>query len=55
MKLEPFEEACKITNQLIKKGLYWRTKDPNQSTDFSFTRFLTPFLMNYEGWAIFSS
>ena len=42
-----------ITPQLIKKGLYWRTKDPNQSTDFSFTRFLTPFLMNYEGWAIF--
>ena len=42
-----------ITNQLVNKGLYWRTRDPKQSTDFSFTRFLTPYLMNYDGWAIF--
>ena len=28
-----------ITNQLIKKGLYWRNKDPNQSTDFSLLGF----------------
>ena len=45
---------CPLKNdQLIKSGIYWRKKDPKQSTDFSFTRFLVPFLMNYEGWAIF--
>lgn len=42
-----------ITENLIKSGLYFRKRDPKQSTDFSFTRFLVPFLMNYEGWAIF--
>ena len=40
-------------NQLKNEGIYWRTRDPKQSTDFSFTRFLVPHLMNYEGWAIF--
>ena len=34
-----------------KSGLY--TRDPKQSTDFSFTRFLVPYLQNYEGWAMF--
>ena len=33
--------------------MYWRGKDPKQSTAFSFTRFLVPYLMNYKGWAIF--
>ena len=42
-----------ITENLIKSGLYFRKRDPKQSTDFSFTRFLVPYLMNYEGWAIF--
>ena len=28
-------------------------RDPKQSTDFSFTRFLVPQLMNFDGWAIF--
>ena len=42
-----------ITPQLEQSGLYWRKKDPKQSTAFSFTRFLVPYLMNYEGWAIF--
>ncbi len=42
-----------ITPQLEKQGMYWRGKDPKQSTAFSFTRFLVPYLMNYEGWAIF--
>ncbi len=31
----------------------WRERNPLQSTEFSFSRFLTPFLTNYEGWAIF--
>lgn len=41
------------TNQLTKKGIYWRERDPKQSTDFSFSRFLVPNLMGYNGWAIF--
>jgi hypothetical protein len=32
---------------------YQRPRDPKQSTEFSFTRFLVPFLNNYRGWALF--
>ena len=35
------------------KGIFTRPRDPLQSTDFSFTRFLAPYLCNYEGWALF--
>ncbi len=42
-----------ITSQLREAGLYTRERDPKQSTDFSFTRFLVPYLQNYQGWAIF--
>lgn len=35
------------------KGLYRRERNPLQSTDFSFSRFLTPHLCDYRGWAIF--
>ena len=34
-------------------GLMWRERNPLQSTDFSFSRFLAPHLSNYEGWSIF--
>ena len=30
-----------------------RERNPLQSTDFAFSRFLTPYLAGYEGWAIF--
>lgn len=33
--------------------LMWREKNPLQSTDFSFSRFLTPYLSGYEGWSLF--
>jgi len=33
--------------------LYTREVNPLQSTEFSFSRFLTPFLSNYDGWSIF--
>jgi len=33
--------------------LMWRERNPLQSTDFSFSRFLTPHLCDFEGWAIF--
>ena len=42
-----------VTTQLTKQKLFWRERDGNQSTDFSFTRFLVPFMMNYQGWAVF--
>lgn len=35
------------------KGILTRERHPLQSTDFSFSRFLTPFLSGYEGWSIF--
>jgi hypothetical protein len=34
-------------------GILQRPRDPLQSTDFSFSRFLTPYLAGYQGWAIF--
>lgn len=33
--------------------LMWRERNPLQSTDFSFSRFLTPHLSGYEGWSLF--
>ena len=33
--------------------MYSRPRDPKQSNEFSFTRFLVPYLCNYEGHAIF--
>ena len=42
-----------VTSQLEKQSYHSRKREEKQSTDFSFTRFLVPFLMNFEGWAIF--
>ena len=41
------------TDVLRKAGLYTRPKDEKKSTEFSYTRFLVPYLMGYEGYAIF--
>lgn len=35
------------------KNIYKRKQDLLASTEFSFSRFLVPYLMNYKGWAIF--
>lgn len=35
------------------KEIYNRERDPKQSNEFSFTRFLVPYLSNYEGFAVF--
>ncbi|WP_428421257.1 glycosyltransferase [Methylibium sp.] len=35
------------------KSVFWREPTALQSTDFSFTRFLTPYLSAYEGWSLF--
>jgi hypothetical protein len=38
---------------LQDKRIYLRTNDSDASTEFTYTRFLVPFLNNYEGYAIF--
>lgn len=35
------------------EGILTRDRHPLQSNDFSFSRFLVPWMCNYEGWAIF--
>ena len=40
-------------HEMRERNLYWREPDPLSSTDFTFTRFLTPYLADYKGWAIF--
>lgn len=42
-----------VQSELRERGLYWRETDPLSSTEFSFTRFLTPYLNGYTGWAVF--
>lgn len=49
----PVAIAPLMLSQLEAAGLYRRERNPLQSTDFSFSRFLTPHLCGYEGWAIF--
>ena len=35
------------------KNYFKRDKQDNQSTEFAFSRFLMPYLSNFEGWSIF--
>lgn len=35
------------------KDVYTRERHPLQSTDFSFSRFLVPYLSDYRGWSLF--
>ena len=35
------------------KGVYTRERDPKQSNEFSFTRFLVPYLCDYQGYGVF--
>jgi lipopolysaccharide biosynthesis glycosyltransferase len=42
-----------IQQELRQKKIYWREIDKLASTEFTFTRFLVPHLMNYKGWALF--
>ena len=36
------------------ESVFHRERNPLQSTEFSFTRFLAPYLCNFEGWCIFT-
>jgi len=38
---------------LISSGVYTRPHDEKQSTEFTYTRFLVPYLNNYQGLAVF--
>jgi hypothetical protein len=42
-----------IRDELLAYSRFMRPIDPNGSTQFSITRFLVPFLMNYSGTGIF--
>ena len=35
------------------KGVFNRERNPLQSTEFSFSRFLVPYMSDYEGWSVF--
>ena len=40
-------------DELRARKLYWRTVDPLASTEFTYSRFLTPALAGFRGWALF--
>jgi hypothetical protein len=40
-------------DELRAQGLYRRDQDPLASTEFTYTRFLTPLLAGFRGWALF--
>ena len=42
-----------VKSELSTKGYFYRDHDPKASTEFTYTRFLVPFLNNYEGVAVF--
>ena len=42
-----------VQNQLRRSGLYTRQRGPLESTAFSFTRFLVPYLCGYQGLALY--
>ncbi len=38
---------------LVEQGAYTREVDPLASTEFTYSRFFTPWLAGYKGWALF--
>ena len=48
IKIEPI-----ALSQLQEDLIYTRDVDPLASTEFTFSRFLVPYLMEYKGWAVF--
>jgi hypothetical protein len=42
-----------VQSSLRTQGLYTRERGPLESTEFSLTRFLVPYLADYKGYAIF--
>lgn len=48
--VQVFKLEQKVLRQL---GLYTREKDIGSSTEFSLTRFLSPYLADHDGWTLF--
>jgi hypothetical protein len=48
---QPVSIAPLMLSQL--NGVFNRERHPLQSTDFSFSRFLTPYLSGFSGWSVF--
>jgi hypothetical protein len=42
-----------ILSELVDRGCYYRDVDPLASTEFTYSRFLVPFLNDYKGIAVF--
>ena len=42
-----------MQSELRERGLYGRPVDPLASTEFTYTRFFVPHLMDHRGWALF--
>jgi hypothetical protein len=40
-------------DDLRARTLFWRSEVPLASTEFTYSRFLTPALAGYSGWALF--
>ena len=54
LKHNPNTEVVPLIQKDMRDNkLYWRGEDKLASTEFTFTRFLIPHLMNYDGWALF--
>jgi hypothetical protein len=53
--LEKSSKPVRFTplNLLNLKGIFNRERNSLQSTEFSFSRFLVPYLSNYTGWSLF--
>lgn len=53
-KHQPLAEVIPLKQKEVREaGLYTRPVDPLSSTEFTFTRFLVPYLSDYRGWAVF--
>lgn len=53
-KHQPLAEVIPLKQkELRESGIYTRAVDPLSSTEFTFTRFLVPYLTDYKGWAVF--
>lgn len=49
----PVEVVPLKLQDLIEKGIYTRDVDPLAATEFTYSRFLTPHLAGFQGWALF--
>lgn len=49
----PVEVVPIKLDQLRAQGLYQRDQDPLATTEFTYSRFLTPALAGFSGWALF--